>query len=248
MLGLLLALTLPGAAQSIAVTFNGRPLPTTAPPVEKNGRVLVAMRDIFEAMNAQLQWNAASRTVTATQGSTRIVLTIGNATAYVDGRPVSLSVPAQIIGGYTYVPLRFVGESTGARVQWIDATRTVAVTTGSGGGVPPQGSTHAAIQPPTVTTPRPGDKVGPAVEVAGRTTPGSAIRIVTYVYTKASGTLVSQVPGILHDVGANGEFSHRIALPANRTYGPPDLYYDIHCWTVLAGEQSRATVVRVYRR
>ena len=210
--------------------------------------MLVAVRDIFEAMNAQLEWNAASRTVTATHGSTRIVLTIGSATAYVGGRAVSLSVPAQIIGGYTYVPLRFVAESTGAQVQWVAATRTVVVTTGAGGGIPPQGSTHGAIQPPTITSPRANDKVGPAVDVVGRTTPGSAIRIVTYVYTKANGALVSQVPGILHDVGANGEFTHRIALPANRAFAPPDLYYDIHCWTVIGGEQSKPTVVRVYRK
>jgi hypothetical protein len=247
MLPLLLALTLP-AAPDITVTFNGRPLTTTAPPVEKSGRVLVAMRDIFEAMNAELKWNAASRTVTATQGSTRIALTVGSATASVGGRTVPLDVPAQIIDNYTYVPLRFVAESTSAKVQWVAATRTVVVTAGSGGGIPPQSSTLGDVQPPVITSPRSGDRVGPAVEVAGRTTPGSAIRIVTYVYTRANGTLVSQVPGILHDVGANGEFSHRIALPANRTYGPPDLYYDIHCWTVLGGEQSRATIVRVYRR
>jgi len=248
MLGVLLALTLPATAQEISVTFNGRPLATTAPPVEQSGRVLVAMRDIFEAMNADLGWNGATRTVTATHGSTHIVLTIGSTTASVDGRTVRLDVPAQIMDNYTYVPLRFVAEATGAKVQWVAATRTVAVTTGSGGGVPPLASTHPAVRPPIVTSPRPNDRVGPAVEVVGRTTPGSAIRIVTFVYTRANGVLVGQVPGILHDVGANGEFSHRIALPANRVLAPPDLYYDIHCWTVLGGEQSRATIVRVYRK
>jgi len=248
MIGLLLAVALPLAAQDISVVYNGQPLTTTANPVEQNGRVLVAMRDIFEAMSADLAWDSASRTVRATHGATEIVLTIGSNTAYVDGRAVALSVPAQIMGGYTYVPLRFVAESTGAQVQWIAATRTVAITTGAGGGIPPQTATHGALVSPTITSPRANETVGPAVDVVGHTTPGSAIRIVTYVYSRATDELVTQVPGILHDVPASGEFSHRIALPTNKDKPASELYYDIRAWTVLGGEQSEPTVVRVYRK
>jgi len=248
MLALLLALASPAAAQDIGVTYNGHALRTTAPPVEQNGRVLVAMRDIFEAMSASLEWDAASRTVRATHGSTAIVLTIGSTTAHVDERTVALDVPAQIIGAYTYVPLRFIAEATGAQVQWIAETRTVAVTTGAGGGMPPQASSHFSVPAPTITSPRPNQTLGPAVDVVGSTTPGAAIRVVTYVYRKATGRLVSQVPGIVHDVPANGQFSHRIALPANRDLAPRDLYYDIYAWTVIGGNQSKPTVVRVYRR
>jgi hypothetical protein len=248
MVAVLLAVALPVTAQDISVMYNGRALETSAPPVEQNGRVLVAMRDIFEAMSASLAWDAASQTVTATHGSTEIVLTIGSTTAYVDSKAVALDVAAQLIDERTFVPLRFVAESTGAKVAWVPATRTVAITTGSGDGVPPQGSSHAGIPAPTITSPRPKETVGPAVDVVGRTAPGSAIRIYTYVYTKDGGHLVSSVPGILHDVPANGGFSHRIALPANRDYPPQALYYDIYAWTVIGGEQSRPTVVRVYRK
>jgi len=248
MLGTLLAVALPCAAQGINVVYNAQRLTTTAPPVEQNGRVLVAMRDIFEAMSAELEWHSATRTVRATHGQSVIVLTIGNSIAYVDGRAVPLDVPAQIKDGYTYVPLRFVAEATGARVEWVAARRTVAITTGAGGGIPPQGSSHGAIAPPTVTGPRANATVGPAVDVVGRTTPGAAIRIVTYVHLRRTGEIVSEVPGILHDVGVSGEFSYRIALPSNRAFPTKDLYYDIHCWTVQGGEQSRPTVVRVYRK
>ncbi len=248
MLGLLLVVASPCAAQGIAVVYNGQPLTTTAPPIEQDGRVLVAMRDIFEAVSAELEWNAATRTVRATHGQTVVVLTIGSPTAYVSGRAVSLAVPAQIKDGYTYVPLRFVAEATGARVQWVGPTRTVTITTGAGDGIPPQGSSLGVIPPPTIVHPRARDTLGPAVDVTGRTAPGSAIRIVTFVHRRDTGELVSEVPGILHDVDASGEFSHRIALPSNRAFPPRDLYYDIHCWTVQGGEQSRPTIVRVYRR
>ncbi|MGQ9730402.1 MAG: copper amine oxidase N-terminal domain-containing protein [Candidatus Zipacnadales bacterium] len=247
LLVLFVVLAVSAVAQGIAVIYNGTPLKTTAPPVERNGRVLAGLRDIFEALGAKIRWDSVSRTVTATQGSTVVVITINSNVAYVDGRAVTLDVPAQIINEYTYVPLRFVAEATGAQVQWIAATRTVTVTTGAGRGMPPQHATNNSIPAPAIISPRPNAKVGPAVDVVGRTVPGSTIRIITYVYKKDTGEQIARVPGIVHNVAGNGEFSHRIAIPTHRDLRPSDLYYDIHCWTVMEGGQSQPTVIRVYR-
>jgi hypothetical protein len=86
------------------------------------------------------------------------------------------------------------------------------------------------------------------VDVVGSTVPGSAIRIVTYVYQRADGALVTEVPGILRNVPANGEFTHTIALPTNKDKPAESLHYDIHCWTVMGGTQSKPIVIRVYRK
>ncbi|MBM3499234.1 MAG: copper amine oxidase N-terminal domain-containing protein [Armatimonadetes bacterium] len=247
MLGMLLLTTLPCIAQGIGVVYNGRPLPTSAPPIEQDGRVLVAVRDIFEALGADVEWNAATRTIRAQRAQAVILLTIGSTTASVNGRAVPLAVPAQIKGGHTYVPLRFVAEATGAKVGWVAETRTVAISAASG-GLPPLGPTLRALAVPTISAPRAGAVVGPAVDVVGRTTPRTAIRIVTYVHRRDTKEVVSEVPGIVHDVDASGEFSHRIALPSNRAFPPKALYYDIQCWTVEGDRQSRPTVVRVYRK
>lgn len=243
----LLAIALSASAQGITVLYNGNILRAEPPPVEQSGRVLIGMRDIFEAMSAAVQWNAATRTVTATHGGTVVILQIGSNVAYVDGQAVTLDVPAQIIGGSTYVPLRFVAEATGADVQWQGATRTVLITTGAAGGMPPMTAGSGAVASPVVTYPTPNQKAGPAVDVKGRSTPGTTIRIVTFVHQKATGEEVSKVPGIVHDVGADGGFSFHIALPSSKTLRPDELYYDIHVWAVRGGQQSEPTVVRVYR-
>lgn len=47
-----------------------------------------------------------------------IVLHIGSPVAFVDGRQVTLDVPPQIIDGRAMVPLRFVAESLGRRVDY----------------------------------------------------------------------------------------------------------------------------------
>ncbi len=244
---LLLAIHVSGSAQGITVMYNGTVLVADPPPVERSGRVLIGMRDIFEAMNASIQWNAATRTVTATHGATVVILQIGSTVASVNGQPVTLDVPAQIIGSSTYVPLRFVAEATGADVQWQGATRTVVITTGAGAGMPPMTAGSGAVPAPVVTYPTPNQKAGPATDVKGQSIPGATIRIVTFVHKKATGEEVSKVPGIIHDVGADGSFSFHIALPSRKTLKPQDLYYDIHVWAVKGGQQSEPTVVRVYR-
>ena len=94
---LLVVAWLPASAQSITVIYNGTVLAADPAPVEQSGRVLIGMRDIFEAMNASIQWDSATRTVTATQGATVVVLTIGSNVAYVSGRARAATVLA-----YTY--------------------------------------------------------------------------------------------------------------------------------------------------
>lgn len=53
-------------------------------------------------------------------------------TVLVNGRSVSSDVPAQVVGGRTMVPLRFVAEALGADVDYDAATRTVKVGTPKG--------------------------------------------------------------------------------------------------------------------
>lgn len=96
-------------------------------PTIVNDRTLVPMRDIFEALNASVEWNDTSKTVTATKDNTKIVLTIGNTTASKNNESIALDVPPQLINDRTMIPLRFVGEALGAKVQWVNGTRSVNI-------------------------------------------------------------------------------------------------------------------------
>lgn len=248
-MAVLMLVALPVSAQEdITVVYNGADLATTAAPVEQDGRVLIGMRDIFEAMNAAITWDSATRTVTATQGVTTVMLTIGSKVAYVNARAVALDVAAQIINESTYVPLRFVAEATGAEVRWFGVTRTVEITTGAGGGMPRLDAPAGPVPSPTVTSPRPNESVGPAVTVTGRAIGGATIRIVTKVYRRDTDELMSTIPGIVHNVPVDGSYSHTIALPSARGNDAREMYYDIHVWTVDRGQQSRPTIVRVNRK
>jgi hypothetical protein len=106
------------AQSAIQVFHNGNQLELDNPPVIQNGRLLVPIRPIAEAMGAQLSWEPATRTVGLTLGDTSVSLIIGGSIAYVNGQQKQLDVPAQVIKGNTFVPLRFVSEALGATVKW----------------------------------------------------------------------------------------------------------------------------------
>jgi len=112
----------------IRVLINASPLVLEVAPVIQNGRTLVPMRAIFEALGARVHWDQATSTVTAYRRERAIVLTIGSTTAWVNGPPVQLAVPPVIVEGRTMVPLRFVAEALGAEVAWQDDPPTVTIT------------------------------------------------------------------------------------------------------------------------
>lgn len=98
-------------------------------PMIDQGRTLVPLRGILEAVGAQVAWHELTKTVTAQKDGTRIELQIGSVVARVNDKTVILDVPARVVDGRTLVPLRFVGESLGLKVDWNPATRTAALTT-----------------------------------------------------------------------------------------------------------------------
>ena len=98
-------------------------LRTDVVPQIINGRTMVPMRVIFEALGLYVEWDGETQTVTGTRPGSIIELTIGNETAIVNGESVTLDQPALIIDGSTMVPVRFIGESLGAEVTWYEGLR-----------------------------------------------------------------------------------------------------------------------------
>lgn len=118
----------PEKTDDITVLVDGKKLSFPEPPRNIKGTVLVPLREIFEALGAKVSWDGKTKTVKATKQSITVTLTIGKSVATVNKKSVKLSQPAQLINGKTFVPLRFVSESLGAKVEWDGSTQTVTVT------------------------------------------------------------------------------------------------------------------------
>lgn len=119
---------MPAQAQTIVVTVNGKPITMDVPPTIVSGRTLVPFRAIFEALGATVDYDEANDTARGTKGHITVALPLDRPMAYVNGAPVSIEVPAVAIGGRTMVPGRFVAETLGANVNWVEETKTVVIT------------------------------------------------------------------------------------------------------------------------
>ncbi len=104
-----------------------------SPPVIANGRTLVAIRPIVEALGGTVVWAGVDRKVSILQGDHAIELWIDKPTAKVDGKVVlidtsSSAVAPKIISGRTMLPLRFVTEALGAQVDWDATAKRITIT------------------------------------------------------------------------------------------------------------------------
>jgi uncharacterized protein YfaP (DUF2135 family) len=103
-------------------------------PVIQNGRTLVPVAAIIQALGGEVVWDATARTVTITMGDMQLALTIGSSIARVNGTSTPIDsdpkiVPV-IINSRTMLPFRFIAEQLGATVEWNAATRTVVIRMG----------------------------------------------------------------------------------------------------------------------
>lgn len=124
---LLTAAALVVSAGAVDLYVDTVKLEPDSPPVIVDGRTLVPVRAIFEALGAEVEWDADTRTATGTRGDTTVSVQIDNTTAYVNGESRVLDVPARLINNRTMVPARFISESFGCQVFWDQATQTVRV-------------------------------------------------------------------------------------------------------------------------
>lgn len=93
-----------------------------------SGRTYVPLRATGDVFKAEVLWDAAQKKVTYNMGETTIELWIGKNTANVNGKSVALQNPPIIVNSSTYVPLRFVSEQLGSKVEWDQNSKTVTIT------------------------------------------------------------------------------------------------------------------------
>lgn len=111
----------------ITVIIDGRLTSLDRAPIISNGSTLVPFRPIFENLGLKVGWDPKAQVVTGTSKALQIRLAIGESYATVNGKKVKLPVASFIRDGGTFVPLRFVGETAGRKVNWDNHTRTITV-------------------------------------------------------------------------------------------------------------------------
>ncbi|MGB9792824.1 MAG: copper amine oxidase N-terminal domain-containing protein, partial [Thermacetogeniaceae bacterium] len=112
------------------VFCDGNELKPDVPPVIKEGRTLIPVRAIAQALGATVQWNEKERTVLIAKGDVTIKIQVDNRVAFVNGKRVELDVPAKNISNRVFVPLRFISQALKAKVDYYPEGQIVVVNQG----------------------------------------------------------------------------------------------------------------------
>ncbi len=107
--------------------IDGQPVALDAPPIIINGRTMVPLRFIGEALGAQFDWDKVTKKVTCIYGNLTMELYVNQKLAKVGNTAVTLDAAPVIQEGRTLVPLRFIGEQLGAEFAWNATTKTVTI-------------------------------------------------------------------------------------------------------------------------
>ena len=118
------------ANDDIKVIVNGSELKIAendTKPFVEDGRTLVPMRAIFEALGAAVEWDDTTKTVTSKSENGNIEMTVGSDTIKINGADTRVDVPAKIVEGRTVVPVRVISEGLNCKVEWSQETQTVTI-------------------------------------------------------------------------------------------------------------------------
>jgi hypothetical protein len=103
------------------------------PPFIYNNRTMVPLRFISESIGAIVEWDSVVRIVTITLedslGVKKILkLSPDSLVASLNGKPYEMDTAPLIRNDRVYVPIRFILESFGAKVEWNEKERKILIT------------------------------------------------------------------------------------------------------------------------
>ncbi len=119
---------------NLMAVLNDKTIILELAPFIENGRTLVPLRFIAESFGAKVGWEPKEQKITIELENKTIVLWVGKKEALVNNERYYLEVPPKIIeikeigGGRTVVPLRFVSEALGAKVDWDPDLQIITIT------------------------------------------------------------------------------------------------------------------------
>lgn len=115
------------AHDNISVFVDGQQINFDVPPQIIDGRTMVPIRAIFEAIGAAVSWDSATQTATAIKNNTTVKMSPSNTAVLINDTSVPMDTSPVIIDGRTLAPARYAAESFGYTVTWDAQTKSVII-------------------------------------------------------------------------------------------------------------------------
>ena len=96
-------------------------------PIIVNGRTMVPIRAVVEAMDGQVGWEDASQKITLNARGNTVTMWLNKTDIIVNGQATNMDVAPVVRNGRTFVPIRFAAENLNTKVDWINSTREAVI-------------------------------------------------------------------------------------------------------------------------
>mgnify|MGYP001177783480 CR=1 FL=1 len=114
------------ALAAVNLDVNGRAYEPANETYLENGITTVTLDVIANTVGCDVTYEGNN--IKIVENDNVLQMTLGSTTALLNGAEKTMPKAPEVINGKTYIPLRFVFESLGAKVDWQGQSNTVAVT------------------------------------------------------------------------------------------------------------------------
>ncbi|BBH25005.1 hypothetical protein Back11_63500 [Paenibacillus baekrokdamisoli] len=118
--------------QPVSIQLNGELIALTNGVITRNGQAFIPLRSIFEKLGATVTWNESKKVVTISRTesgkpSLTIIINLQSGEVTMDNKAVQLPNKPFGVNGTSYLPLRFISESLGAKVDWKQKEQIISI-------------------------------------------------------------------------------------------------------------------------
>lgn len=147
------------------------------PVVLSNGRSIVSVREIFESVGADVLWTAGEPSrVLICRDADIVSLALDDDVALVNGKEVKMDAEAKLVAyngiGKTMVPVRFVAQTLGMNVDYVEKSNSILINT------PPTPTPTPTPMPTPTPTVKP--TVKPTIKPTATPKPLKSVDAISY--------------------------------------------------------------------
>lgn len=111
----------------ISLQIKGETIPCTVPPLIFNDSSVVPARAVFEKLGATVTWDAKKSQVKIILDDINVLMTINSQNVVLNGKTIKMPIPPKIVNSTTMIPVRFVAEAIGMKVEWKNSERIIKI-------------------------------------------------------------------------------------------------------------------------
>ncbi|MCQ6564054.1 stalk domain-containing protein [Paenibacillus mendelii] len=119
--------------QAISVHLNGELVPLNNGVITSSGQAFIPLRSVFEKLGAEFKWDDQNKIATinrtdAAKPALSISINLKTGETKLNNETVMLANDPFGVNGVSYLPLRFINESLGAKVDWVQKNEDISIT------------------------------------------------------------------------------------------------------------------------